>query len=321
MTRRIYLLLALGSVVALSLAAAQVATATHSHPIGATPVRIPYVPAFKACETVPAPNSLHGPPLNFPSCNPPALVSATAKGGAGSIGFAKIVVCESGNTLGACTTQISGTTLPDVRLWGSSRDVQCQTGTPAGCSPGADYNPNGASGPYTSICTTTANCNNAQPAPVCKPSGTSEADCIAGTDITATAELAGATAGTFIPSDPSKQKFAGHAIRVTDHYNCDPTAVTGPNTCPASPTTSDRPATMIDLQFPVPVDCIPTTDTTVGSACGVNTTANALVGGSVIPNKQAVVEIGEIETKDSGSNGTRGDSDDQLLGVQGIYLP
>ena len=41
---------------------------THVRPAGATPFRVPLVPAAKHCT---APNRTHGPPLAFPSCNPP----------------------------------------------------------------------------------------------------------------------------------------------------------------------------------------------------------------------------------------------------------
>jgi hypothetical protein len=51
---------------------AQMASATHPRPKGATPLRVSTVPAFKACTT---PNRTHGAPLAFPSCNPPVQTS------------------------------------------------------------------------------------------------------------------------------------------------------------------------------------------------------------------------------------------------------
>jgi TolB protein len=44
-------------------------------PRGATPTRVPLVPAFKPCAS---PNSTHGAPLSFGSCDPPAPASASA---------------------------------------------------------------------------------------------------------------------------------------------------------------------------------------------------------------------------------------------------
>jgi len=51
---------------------AQMASATHPRPKGATPLRVSVVPSFKQCT---APNRTHGAPLAFPSCNPPVQSS------------------------------------------------------------------------------------------------------------------------------------------------------------------------------------------------------------------------------------------------------
>jgi len=310
------------------------AMATHEVPLGGSPLRVPLVPAYDACVSA---NSTHGLPLNFPSCNPPVPTSGTVKSGTGSIGNAWVIVCNQGAAAPSCNESAGGFTTsmqPDVRLFGAGRDVQCRlSGTPAGCQAGNDYNPNGAAGPYNTTCSTAATCgDNGRPAPFCAPGAGSAVACIAGTDVTETASL-GAPSGTTV--SPTAQcgtnasclafagKFVGHAIRVTDHYNCNPNAPVGDaNACPADATTSNRAATMVDLVFPVQVDCLPTpASATLGSVCGANTTANALVPGSVIANKQAVVEVGEITALDSGSNGQRGDSDDQTFATQGIFLP
>ena len=64
------LVLALGALGLMVMA--QMASATHPRPKGATPLRVSTVPAFKACTT---PNRTHGAPLAFPSCNPPVQTS------------------------------------------------------------------------------------------------------------------------------------------------------------------------------------------------------------------------------------------------------
>jgi len=333
MKKRIFILSVVSSLLALAFVASS-ALATHEHPTGASPLRVPLVPAFRACA---AANSTHGAPLNFPSCNPPVPASGTVQSGPGSVGYAVVLVCNTGAAPAACHESAPGFTTamqPDVRVWGVGRDVQCRlTGSPGGCVAGSDYNPNGAAGPYTTICTTAAACGGgAKPSPFCAPGAGSSAACQAGTDITASAALAQPGGSTVNPStqcgtNPSCLAFAGnfvgHAIRVTDHYNCDPGAPLGdPNACPANPSTSTRPATMVDLLFPIPVDCKVNPEAAVaGSNCGANTTANALVPQSVIAGKQAVVEIGEVQDLDSGPNGLRGDSDDQVFATQGVYLP
>jgi hypothetical protein len=64
------LVLALGALGLMVMA--QMASATHPRPKGATPLRVSTVPSFKACTT---PNRTHGAPLAFPSCNPPVQTS------------------------------------------------------------------------------------------------------------------------------------------------------------------------------------------------------------------------------------------------------
>jgi tripartite motif-containing protein 71 len=306
----------------------------YERPSGATPIRVPLVPAFKACSS---PNSTHGAPLNFPSCSPPDPASGTVMSGTGAVGYAFIIVCSSTTTAAACNEGPGGfesSMRPDVRLFGEGRDIQCRAGVPTGCSPGADYNPNGATGPYTTVCGNAASCGSGtqKASPFCAPGAGSSATCIAGTDVTATTALGQPSGVTVDPtaqcgSDPTclvfVSDFVGHAIRVTDQYNCDPNAQpTDPNACPASASTSTRPATMVDILFPVPADCIANpAGGAVGSNCGVNTTANALVPGSVIGGKNAVVELGEVQILDSGPDGTRGNSDDERFAVQGIFVP
>jgi hypothetical protein len=66
----------------------------YARPKGATPVRVPLVPAFAQCST---PNREHGPPLAFASCAPPAPESAALTVGSapanmsGSVRYGTIV--------------------------------------------------------------------------------------------------------------------------------------------------------------------------------------------------------------------------------------
>src|SRR5687768_16554341 len=66
----------------------------YARPAGATPMRVPRVPAFAQC---PSGNRIHGPPLAFPSCNPPQPASpniAVSNGEQriGSVGYMRIGV-------------------------------------------------------------------------------------------------------------------------------------------------------------------------------------------------------------------------------------
>ena len=64
-----------GALATLFLLVAAPAQATHPRPAGASPMRMPLVPAYAACA---AANRTHGPPLAFASCNPPAQTSSQA---------------------------------------------------------------------------------------------------------------------------------------------------------------------------------------------------------------------------------------------------
>jgi len=159
-----------------------------------------------------------------------------------------------------------------------------------GCLPGRDYDPTPDPGPYTD-----AGDGNAGAQPPCFPSASSATDCVAGSDLTEITELPGATVGG------AGTEFEGSGVRITDR--------------------SGIPATVADIGFPIPFDCLPTSDPDRGSACGVNTTANALVPGVVRSGDAAVWQLGQIEVKDSGPDGIRGNSDDELFATQGIFLP
>ena len=130
----------MGGVAALGLLFTGPADATHPRPKGATPFRVALVPAYSTCT---APNRTHGPPLAFPSCNPPAQTSAQATvgtpdaygGAANSDSFLRlgVILCQSN-----CPNHDSDI-LVDIRL----NDVRCvPTGSRCGLANGsgpADY--------------------------------------------------------------------------------------------------------------------------------------------------------------------------------------
>jgi hypothetical protein len=129
------LALALGTLGLLVMAST--AGATHARPKGATPLRVPFVPAYSTCT---APNRTHGPPLAFPSCNPPVQASSFLTVGtpdangatANSVAFMSLTVVPPS----CCPPQ-------DVTVSGSISDVRCKAGVSTCGSPnsagGADY--------------------------------------------------------------------------------------------------------------------------------------------------------------------------------------
>jgi hypothetical protein len=96
------------------------------------------------------------------------------------------------------------------------------------------------------------------------------------------------------------------SIRISDHFN-------GP--------TQTEAATVIDIPFPVNGTCANTVSTTVGGTCSVDTTANAVVVGSVKDAQRGVVEIQQLQISDGGADGNVTTTDNTLFTVQGIFIP
>jgi len=129
--------LAVGALV--MMVVASMASATHPRPKGASPLYASLVPSYNACGT---PNRTHGPPLAFPSCNPPVQSSTAVTVGspdangaaANSVGFVKLNVKPG--VVGPPDTS-------DVLITSSISDVRCKAGTTAcgnaNAADGADY--------------------------------------------------------------------------------------------------------------------------------------------------------------------------------------
>jgi hypothetical protein len=131
--------LTLAAAAVLTLVVASMASATHPRPKGATPFRVSLVPAFNQCTT---PNRTHGPPLAFPSCNPPVQSSSSITVGtpdangapANSEGYVKLEV-----KVGAPGPPDDS----DVIITSNGTDVRCKPGNTAcgsaNAADGADY--------------------------------------------------------------------------------------------------------------------------------------------------------------------------------------
>src|SRR5437588_4675450 len=122
-----------------------------------------------------------------------------------------------------------------------------------------------------------------------------------------------ATANAGDGPDYTGQVQGNATIRISDHYN-------GPGLNEA--------ATVTDIPFPVNGQCAATTSTSpplgtsIGGTCTTNTTANAVVPGSVKDNQRGVVEISQLQIFDGGTDGQAGTTaDNTLFEVQGIFIP
>jgi hypothetical protein len=100
--------------------AAQLAGATHPRPISATPLRVSLVPAYEQCAS---PNRTHGPPLDSPSCNPPAQTSAFLTVGTPDANGAEA------NSVGNFKLRVSPESDPNVIFTSTISDVRCTSKT------------------------------------------------------------------------------------------------------------------------------------------------------------------------------------------------
>jgi hypothetical protein len=81
------------------------------------------------------------------------------------------------------------------------------------------------------------------------------------------------------------------------------------------------PGTTQVIPYSFPGSCVSTTGTTIGSTCTANTTADALVPGTVVENRRAVWQLGQVEVRDAGPNTIAGDGDDSTFARQGLFIP
>jgi hypothetical protein len=131
--------LALAAAALVMLAVASMANAGHVRPKGASPLRVTLVPAFNACT---APNRTHGPPLAFPSCNPPVQSSTAITVGEPTVNGATANM--EGNVKLKVQVGVPGPPEDsDVLITGQITDVRCLAGTTAcgnaNTADGADY--------------------------------------------------------------------------------------------------------------------------------------------------------------------------------------
>jgi hypothetical protein len=82
------------------------------------------------------------------------------------------------------------------------------------------------------------------------------------------------------------------------------------------------PATTEDVPFPVSVPCSATVDTTIGSACAITTSANAVLPGSVVGGRRSIWALDKMQVYDGGSDGSAATTaDNTLFATQGLFVP
>ena len=90
-----------------------------------------------------------------------------------------------------------------------------------------------------------------------------------------------------------------------------------------------EPGTGQTTPFAFPVQCATTVDSTIGGSCSLATTYDALIPGAVSERQRAVWELGQVQVRDAGPNGTGyaacpptcGDGDETVFMRQGVFIP
>jgi hypothetical protein len=83
-----------------------------------------------------------------------------------------------------------------------------------------------------------------------------------------------------------------------------------------------EPGTVQSFKYTFPVPCTSTASTTVGSDCIANTTADALVPGTILENRRSIWELGQIEVIDPGPDGNFATTTDNgTFAREGVYAP
>ena len=90
-------------------------------------------------------------------------------------------------------------------------------------------------------------------------------------------------------SDYTGKLLATASLRMTDKYNG---------------ASQSEDGTVADTALQMPVTCVPTGDATAGADCALNTTLDALIPGIVREGNRAIWQLGQVEVKDAGRNGT-----------------
>jgi hypothetical protein len=124
---------------------------------------------------------------------------------------------------------------------------------------------------------------------------------------------------TDIRNNPSGTDYTGRVLLSV------PLQITDKNNAAETP----EPGTAQALSLRVPVDCVLTTDTSIGGKCNISTTLDAVVPNTVPEGQRSNWELGQMEVRDAGPNGTGyascpptcGDGDEATFMRAGIFVP
>ena len=105
-------------------------------------------------------------------------------------------------------------------------------------------------------------------------------------------------------ADYTGQVKVQSSLRITDRYN-------GPSEV----------GTVQDTTFGVTVPCAASGSTSIGSTCSVNTTADAVLPGTVKEIRRSNWQLGKVDVLDGGADGVVSTTPNSLFATQGIFVP
>ena len=84
---------------------------------------------------------------------------------------------------------------------------------------------------------------------------------------------------------------------------------------------ANDPATVVDVDFPVTVPCVTTTNTGIGSTCSVATTAESILPGLLTENKRTIWQFVQVSMLDGGADGLAATPDNTVFETPGLFTP
>jgi hypothetical protein len=76
-----------------------------------------------------------------------------------------------------------------------------------------------------------------------------------------------------------------------------------------------------DTALNIPVPCIATGSTTVGSTCDLSTSVEAVVPGAANEGERAIWALDKLQVFDGGADGVASTAPNTLFAVQGVFVP
>jgi hypothetical protein len=81
------------------------------------------------------------------------------------------------------------------------------------------------------------------------------------------------------------------------------------------------PATATDVPLSLPVPCMPTADSGIGSSCNLSTTLESILPGTVTEAKRSIWEITNLEVRDGGADGDADTGPNTVFLKTGLFAP